>query len=189
MKKLLCLMLCFVMVLSSVSALASTKELGAYSEEDVYATNVYVEGRADLVNQDVTILLINGDNVGYINEIETEKDGKYKCKFKFTGDISGYNVIVRDSENSVDITNTLETAFAQKDVYSVELDLNVSGNDVIKYVDAGDMLNVVADIDNKYGDNTKVSVMLAAYGVDNKLMATDFKTLDIGFGDLDVKKL
>ncbi len=174
------------MILSSVSVLAATKELGAY--EDLYATNVYVEGKADLDGQEVTILLKNGDNIGFIDEIETEVNGSYKTKFKFKDDISGYDIKVRDSETSADITDTLKTAFAQKDIYSVDIDLKVGDNDVIYYIKEGDFLNVVADIDNKYGDNTKVSVMIAAYDANNKLLTTDIKQLAIGFGDLETTK-
>lgn len=187
MKKFVCLLLSALMILSSASALAATKELGAY--EDLYATNIYVEGKSDLEGQAVTILLKNGDNVGYISEIETESDGTYKYKFKFKNDISGYNIKVRDSETSADITDTLTTAIAQKEVYSVDIDLNVNGNDVIKYASEGDILNIVADIENKYADNKKVTVMLAAYDENNKLLATDIKTLQIGFGDIEAKKV
>ena len=190
MKKIICLMLCVIMVLSSVSALAATKEIGAYSDEGILATNVYLEGKAEgLSGQSVTVLLISGDDVGYISEFETESDGTYKLKFKFKGDISGYDIKVRDSETSADITDSLVTAIAQKDVYTVDIDLNVSGNDVIKYASEGDILNIVADIENKYGDNKKVSVMLAAYDENNKLLATDIKTLEIGFSDLEAKKI
>ena len=188
MKKIICLMLSVLMILSSVSALAATKELGAYSVDDI-ATNVYLEGKAEgLAGQAVTVLFKNDDEVGYIIELETEADGTYKHKFKFKGNISEYDIKVRDSETSTDITHTLTTAIAEKDVYTVDIDLNVSGNDVIKYASEGDILNIVAEIENKYGNKSKVSVMLAAYDANNKLLATDIKTLEIGYKDLVAKK-
>jgi len=186
MKKVLCLMLCLMMIMSSVSTMAATKELGAYS--DVYATNVYIEGKADFGGQIATILLEKGDSVGYINEIMTDTDGSYKLKFKFDGDLTGYAIKVRDSESSEDITNTLTTAFARKDVYSLDIDLNVGNNDVMHYISEGDYLNIIADIDNKYGDNAKVSVMIAAYDENNKLLSVKSKTLNIGYEDFDTTK-
>lgn len=186
MKKLLCMVLAFMMLLPSFSAIAETKEAGAYS--DVYATNVYIEGKAESGGQSVTILLKNGESVGYIDEIDTLSDGSYKSKFKFSGDVSDYAVMVRDSATSADITSTLNTAFARHDVYCIDMDLEVDGNDVIHYVSEGDFLDVVTDIDNKYGDNASVKVILAAYNENNKLLATDIQSLAIGFGDLDTTK-
>ena len=46
MKKLLCLAICLMMVLSSVQVLAATKEFGAY--EDTFATNIYIEGKSEI---------------------------------------------------------------------------------------------------------------------------------------------
>ena len=188
MKKLLCLAICLMMILSSVQALAATKEFGAYN--DAIATNIYLEGKAELEGKAVTVLFYNEttDTYGYVAEIPTQKDGTYSSKFKFMGDISGYTLAIRDSETATDITNTLTTAIAQKDVYSVDIDLNVSGNDVIKYASEGDILNIVADIENKYADSKKATVMLAAYDENNVLLATDIKTLEIGFGDVETKK-
>ena len=188
MKKLLCLAICLMMILSSVQAFAATKEFGAYN--DAIATNIYLEGKSELEGKAVTVLFYNEttDVYGYVAEIPTQKDGTYSSKFKFMGDISGYTLAIRDSETATDITNSLTTAIAQKDVYSVDIDLNVSGNDVIKYASEGDILNIVADIENKYADNKKATVMLAAYDENNVLLATDIKTLDIGFGDVETKK-
>lgn len=186
MKKLLCLMLSALMILSSVSALAATDEFGAYS--DKYATNIYIEGKAELGGQAVTIIFTDGDNIGYINEIKADADGAYSKKFKFNGDISGYDIRVRDSATSADITNTLETAIAQKDIYSVDIDLKVGDNDVIHYIKEGDFLNVVADIENKYADSKKVSIMIAAYDENNTLLFTKISTVDIGYYDVETKK-
>ena len=186
MKKIISLLLCFVMILSSVSVFAATEELGAYS--DTYATNVYIEGKAEFGGQTVNIIFYNDDEVGYVNEIKAAEDGTYTKKFKFDGDISGYEIRVRDSETSADITDTLKTAFAQKDIYSVDINLEVGDNDVMHYIKEGDFLKVVADVKNKYADSTKVSVMIAAYSESNTLLATKIKSLNIGYDDLEDKK-
>ena len=74
-------MLCMVLIISSVSVLAATKELGAYS--DVYATNVYIEGKSDLGGQGVTIVFLNKDDeVGYVDEIQANADGTYDKIYK-----------------------------------------------------------------------------------------------------------
>ncbi len=182
MKKIISWVLCMVMLLSSVSVLAATSELGAYS--DKYLTNIYLEGKAEHGGQIVTILLTNGDEVGYLNEIKADADGNYSKKFKFDGSLAGYEIKVRDSETSADITDTLKTAFAQKDVYSVDIDLNVGDNDIMHYIKPGDFLNVSADIKNKYGDTTKVSIMIAAYDENNTLLATKIKYLNIDFNEI-----
>lgn len=186
MKKLLCMMLSALMILSSFSALAATDEFGAY--DDAYATNIYIEGKAELGGQAVTIIFASGDEIGYINEMKADADGTYAKKFKFAGDISGYEIRVRDSATSADITKTLQTAIAQKDVYSVDIDLKVGDNDVINYIKEGDFLNVVADIENKYADGKKVSIMIAAYDENNRLLATKIKSLDIDYFDVETKK-
>ena len=41
------------------------------------------------------------------------------------------------------------------------------------------MIRNIMYIENKYGDKSKVSVMLAAYDANSKLLATDVKTLEI----------
>ena len=82
----------------------------------------------------------------------------------------------------------MTTAFAKKDVYSLDIDLNVGNNDVMYYISESDYLNIIADIDNKYGDNAKVSVMIAAYDENNKLLLVKTKSLDIGYDDLNTVK-
>ena len=187
MKKIISIVLCMAMLLSSVSTLAATEELGAYS--DVYATNVYIEGKSDLGGQGVTIVFLDGDEVGYVDEIQADADGTYKKKFKFDGDPSKYEIRVRDSETSADITNTLKTAFAQKDIYSVDINLYVGDNDIAHYIKAGDFLNVFTNVENKYADNKKVSIMIAAYDENNTLLATKIKTLAIDYYDVEKKKM
>ena len=186
MKKIISLITCIAMILSSVSALAAIEEFGAYS--DTYATNVYIEGKAELGGQTVSIIFYNGDEIGYVNEIKTDADGTYSKKFKFDGKISDYEIRVRDSATSSDITDTLNTAFAQKDIYTVDIDLKVGDNDIMHYIKEGDFLKVVADVENKYADSKKVSIMIAAYGENNKLLATKIKSLNIGYDDLAEKK-
>ncbi len=85
MKKVLSLALCVMMMLSSITTFAATKEVGAY-ETGVDIYNVYVEGKADVGGQSVAILLMDDlGNIGYINELVTAGNGKYETKFKFNG--------------------------------------------------------------------------------------------------------
>ena len=187
MKKVLSALLCIVMVLSTVSVFAAINEAGAAMDSDWY--NVYIQGQAEKVMESVTVLLMDGqNNVGYINEIATDKDGNYETKFKFDGKISNYKVKVRDSETSEDITSTLKTAFARQELYGIDLLLTEAGNDVIGYITEGGAAEVIASINNKYGNIASVSVLFAAYDENNKLVAIDQKSLNVGYDDIDVQK-
>ncbi len=186
MKKVLCLMLCCMMILSSVSVLAETKEVGAAMDSDWY--NVYIQGKAEAAMESITILLKNSDRIGYITEVATDKDGNYETKFKFDGKISDYKIKVRDSETAEDLTSTLKTAFAKQDLYGIEILLTEAGNDVISYITEGGATEVVAKINNKYGNIANVKVLFAAYDNNNKLVAIKEKSLNVGYNDIDVQK-
>lgn len=187
MKKLLCLVLALVMVLGTMPVFAETTELGAAMDTDYY--NVYLAGQTGLANQAISVLLLddNGE-LGYIEQIFTNESGNYELKFKFDASISDYNVIVRETETANDITSTLKTAFARKDLYSLDIALANADNDVTRYIAEGDALDVVVKINNKYGNSASVNVIFAAYDEGNKLLATKIKTLGIGYDALDTEK-
>ena len=186
MKKVLCLLLCCMMILSSVSVLAETKEVGAAMDSDWY--NVYIQGQDEAAMESVTILLKNGDKIGYITEVATDKDGNYETKFKFDGKISDYTIKVRDSENAEDITGTLKKATARQELYGIEIALTESGNDVISYITEGGAAEAIAKLNNKYGNAASASVIFAAYDENNKLVAIDSKPLQIGYEDINISK-
>lgn len=188
MKKVLCFVLCVMMIISSVSAFAVTNEAGAAMDSDWY--NVYIQGQAETIMESVTVLLYDKTNnkVGYISEIDTDNEGNYETKFKFVGKISDYSVKVRDSETSEDLTSTLKTAFAKQELYCIDIALMEGGNDVISYISEGGTADVVAEINNKYGNSANVSVMLAAYDENNKLVAIDSQSMKIGYEDLNATR-
>ena len=188
MKKILCLALCVMMMLSSITTFAATKEVGAY-ETGVDIYNVYVGGKADVSGQSVTILLMDYQgNIGYINELDTTGNGEYETKFKFSGNINNYEVKVRDSVTSEDITNSLKTAFAKHELYGIDISVVEAGNDVISYITQGGMADIVAKINNKYGNFANVSVVLAAYDENNKLVAIDTQIMGVDYEDLNTEK-
>ena len=149
MKKVLCLILAFSMLLPSSIVFGATKEIGAYmGADDSY--NIYIEGKAEVGGQSVNVLLTNGETVGYIEELETDVYGKYETKFEYDGSIKDCKVIVRDAATSNDISNSIKTAFAEKDVCSFEISLRKSDNTITSYVTADDFVDVFVDIDNIY---------------------------------------
>ena len=187
MKKVLCFALCIMVALSSFSALAATKEVGAGMDTDWY--NVYIQGQAEQAMEGVTILLIDSQGkVGYISELATDKDGNYETKFKFDKKIGDYQIKVRDSESAEDMTGTLKTATARQDLFGVELALMESGNDVISYITEGGAADVIAKLNNKYGNVANISVLFAGYDENNKLVAIDSKSLKIDYEDINVTK-
>lgn len=189
MKKILCFFIGLVMILSTFAASAATTEVGAAIDSDWY--NVYIAGQADKSTLGVTVLLLDKDdsnNVGYIAELDTDSFGNYETKFKFAGNINDYTVKVRDNDTAEDLTHSLNTAFARHEIYCIDILLTEAGNDVISFISEGGLTNVVAKLNNKYGNNASVSVMIAAYDENNKLLATDIKSLAVGYNDLGVTK-
>ena len=187
MKKVLGLLLCVMMVLSSFSVFAETKEAGAAMDTDWY--NVYISGTADIARESIAILLQDDQgNVGYITEISTDNEGNYETKFKFNAAINNYTVKVRDNDTAENITDTLKIATARSELYGIEISLIESGNDVISYITEGGAADVVANISNKYGNATNVSVLFAAYDENNKLVAVDEKSLNVEYNDTDAQK-
>ena len=196
MKKFLCLMLSALLVLPTFSAFAATSEFGAY--DSVYASNIFIRGKladSDVGKvQQVSILFIHKttEELGYIDELDVDKYGFYKTKFKFIandGIYSDYKISIRDSETSRDITDTLQEVTAQKDAMTIDIDLNVAGdNDIIKYVSEGQLIDMVATVNNEYGDASNAKAMLAVYDANNNLLAVDTQNFKIGFADLKAKK-
>jgi len=187
MKKLLCLVLALVMVLGTMPVFAETTELGAAMDTDYY--NVYVSGKTDMMSKPVSLVLVkdNGE-VGHVEEIKTDKDGNYETKFRFNKPIGDYSILVRDAETAQDLTSTVKTAFARHELYSLDLNISNSGNDVIGYISEKDALNVAVSINNKYGNATSVNVIFASYGENKALLDTKIKTLNVGFNDMNVEK-
>ena len=186
MKKIICFILSVMMILSTFSVSADVSEAGAVIDSSAY--NVYIEGKTDPLGRAVTITLIDdNDNLGYIRDVTTDNHGNYSLKFKFDGNISDYNIIVYDA-NYNDITSTLNTAVAKQDMYNLDVTLLCNGNDVVGNISDGDKIDVLVDIDNKYGDATNIDIILAAYDADKKLIFTDIKPFFVDYNDLKATK-
>jgi len=185
MKKILALLLVFCMLVP-MAAFAETTEV-SYAGSNA-TCNVYIEGEATTTF--VSVILKDGNgNVGYINQVtpDSENNGKYALKFKFTGDISDYNVYVRDEVTGQDISASVKKAVATNVLYTASLDVAVDNADRA-YIQQGDALNISVDIENKYGNDENVTVLVAAYGENNKLLAVKSTTVTALYDDLCATK-
>lgn len=123
----------------------------------------YIEGTAS--GQFVTIVIKDNEGtVAHINQYEVV-DGKYSAKFPVEG--SGeFTYSVNDGEN--DVTSA---ALVKVETYPVSVDVVVadqtSGG---KYITEASLVNAVANITNKYGDNETFKTILAFYDENNKLL-------------------
>jgi len=184
MKRILALVLAFCMLVPMVS-FAETSEVSYAGSNEAY--NVYIEGVA--TSSSVSIMLKRQDNsVAYISQLKPdENNGKYVLKFKFTGDIQDCSAYVRDEDTGLDISETVKTAVATSVLYSASLNVAVDGEDRA-YIKADDALKVSVDIKNKYGDDDSMVVLVAAYGANNKLLATKITSVDVLYEDLSATK-
>lgn len=183
MKKILCLVLSFLMIFPLAVSAEVSGEI-SYSET---AKNVYIAGnlsKADVQSGSVVTITI-ADSTGavkYISEIDVDSDSKYETKFKFSGDLSDCVLNIKEGDN--DVTKSVEVAYVtQPTTYSLTLrDENES-----QVIEADEIIKATADITNKYGNNGKFQILAAFYGADNKMIACEQIT-DGSYTFYDLKK-
>ena len=186
MKKTLCLLIAIMMLLS-VAVSADVAEIAVAEDDNCY--NVYVEGEGASPNKIVTFLLVDNEGkFGYVEELLTDDEGKYGIKFKFNNDINKYSVKVCEDLIATDITSTVKTAFAKKELYDLSVKISLNGNDVIGVIEEESKVDVVVEMHNKYGNETNVSVLLAAYDKDNRLLSTQKEKVLVGYDDYSAFK-
>lgn len=186
MKRILALVLAFCMLVP-FTAFAATEEVSTVAVGSTY--NVYIEGYSSATN--VSIMLRNSDatDIAYVGEVkpDIQDRGKYATKFKLSVDPAQYGVYVRDITTGEDISESVKTAVATDELYTVSLDVSVDASDRA-YVVEGDAIDVSVNIKNKYGDNSTMKVLAAAYGENNQLLATNVATVAALFDDLTATK-
>ena len=152
MKKFISFLLVFTMLLSSLSVLAAEPDSKVLKSTNIVNVTGYAEGET------VSILLKDGETVKYINEFSVEKDGSYRAKFKYNGDIAGVSLAVK--QGNADVTDSVVSAISEKEAVSYELNV-VNSNKT--YIDA--------EIENYFNVAGKTYViMLAYYDENNKLL-------------------
>lgn len=187
MKKFLCVML-IIALFATFNVCAETVEISA--GKDTYYYNVYLSGKSEFTNKPVTFLLIDSnDNPAYVREFKTGSDGIYELKFKFDGEISDYKFMLRDSETATDITNTVNTAIAKQELYGLKVNFVVDGNDVMGVVSDGSKVDAMIEVHNKYGNETKINILLASYDENNKLLGVTKELAQLGYNDLNDYKI
>ena len=182
MKKILCLVLSFLMIMPTV-AFASVSGEVSYSKS---AQNVYIAG--DLSKTDVntgsvvTLTIKDSTGVKYIEEVEIGVDLKYEFKFKFKDNISNCVVKVREGDN--DVTSSIDVAYVtQPTVYSLTLrDENGS-----QLIEADEVVKATADISNKLGNGGSYKILAAFYDVNNKMTGCE-EIADGSFTFFDIEK-
>lgn len=154
MKRFISVVLALAMVLSFASvALAAAPESKTLESTNIVNVTGYADGET------VKILLKDGEAVKYINEFNVEQDGSYRAKFKYTGDIKGVSLAVK--QGNEDVTPSVVSAISEKEAVSYEVNL----------VNANDTTSVKAEIENYFNVAGKTyTVMLAYYDENNNLL-------------------
>ena len=141
-------------------------EAGVYSPNG----NVFIEGKLDadeMTSPYVTILLSDGENVGFIRQVNVNDDGSYALKFKNVVDINGYALSVR--EGSRDLNSTVTLSEVKTSLPVVTVSLCNDKNDW--YFPTGSELAAELDIEAKYADSAcTFDVIAAFYTEDNALI-------------------
>ena len=155
MKKLVSVLLVFAMLLSAFSVLGAEPASKVLPSTNIVNVTGNVES-GDTVN----ILLKDGEIVKYINEFNVESDGSYRAKFKYTGDIAGLSLAVK--QGNEDKTDSVVSAISEKEAVSYELNLvNI------------DTTTVKAEIENYFNVAGKTyQIVLAYYDANGKLLST-----------------
>lgn len=183
MKKVLCLILSFLMILPTVAFASVTGEV-SYSES---AKNIYVAGDlTKAVNQFGQIVTLtikdSAGNIKYIDEIDVEQDLKYEHKFRFNGNLSDCTINLKEGNN--DVTSSVEAAYVtQPTVYSLTLrDENES-----QLIEADEIIKATGEITNKYGNGGKYVMLVAFYDANNKMIGCE-EVADGSFTFFDIEK-
>ena len=183
MKKILCVVLSFLMILPIV-AFASVSGEVSYSES---AQNIYIAGdlsKADVKSGSVVTLTIKNSEgtIKYIEEVEVDANLKYEFKFKFAGNIDDCVVNVKEGDN--DVTSSVDVAYAtQPTVYSLTLrDENGS-----QLIEADEIVKATADITNKLGNGGNYKILAAFYDANNMMTGCE-EIADGSFTFYDIEK-
>lgn len=170
--------LCIVLLVCNFTAYAEGYVQFTESPLDRY--NVYVSGVTENFDENITVLIKNDNKIGYINQFQTKSDGSYMIKFPYSGNIEKATFMLRDSENSKDITDTISHITAQSNMLAVDIDIK-NYDDNKPYIEPGDILKINSKIKNKYLDNTVFNVILAAFNVDGSLISSKIQKFDSGY--------
>lgn len=187
MKRLLALVLVLCMLVP-FGAFAATEEVSKANTGSTY--NVYIEGYADAAS--VSVMLRNADatDVAYVGEVKPDASqrGKYVAKFKVSGNIDNYGIYVRDDATGADVSESVSTAVVTDELYTASLNVSVDTTGRT-YIEEGDALDVSVDINNKYGDNEMLKVLIAAYDENNKLLLVKNSAVSVAFEDFSLNKI
>lgn len=156
MKRIVSVFLVLTMILSFASV-----TLAAEPASQVLKSTNIVNVTGSLANGGnyVNILLMDGEDVKYINDFSVESDGTYRAKFKYTGGIEGLTLQVKQGETNV--TESVVEAISEKEAVSYEINL----------VNVDDTTSVKAEIENYFNVAEKTyQVMLAYYDEAGKLL-------------------
>lgn len=177
-------LLTVVFIVSGICANAEVREFGAGQKQSL-EYNVYIEGVAESDYPNVTFMLKNSNGkIGYISQIEVDKNNRYKTKFKFNGDIKNWSAYVKDGSGMV---TRPSLAYAQSaDFYSAQLSAYGNSSDKV-YPNEGDLINVTLSIKNKYDDGKDISIILAAYNESGALLGAAEDSIKIGYFDTDAE--
>ncbi len=154
MKKIVSILLAISMLLSVTVVLAENPKSTVLESTNI----VNVTGKLTDGGESVNILLLEGENVKYINEFPVETDGSYRAKFKYEDKIEGLTLSVRQGEANV--TDSVVSAVSDKEAIVYELDA----------VNSPINTEVIAKIENHYNVTGKAyQVVVAYYDANNKL--------------------
>ncbi len=207
MKKAIALLLGAIMMLSSVSCFAveaTHNEL----HKNVYVEGKVKEYIED---KELVFTLTVGDEIVYVNEGVVNKDGTYKIKFYHTGslDDAKINVKYADEDVTTSVVNVSATSqIIEADVYvtdkndksyDAEIDKTIPKKTYAEKTVNGvtlpyreytsvyapetrDGLKAVVNLKNKFAFEDKVTVMVAAYDINNKLLGCKIEKFDVMYG-------
>jgi len=153
MKKIISILLTLAMLMSVVGVCAAEPASKVLESTNIVNVTGFVDS-----GETVNILLKDGEDVKYINEFDVEKDGSYRAKFMYEGDIAGVSLAVK--QGNADVTDSVVEAISEKEAVSYELNV-VNSNKTY----------ITAEIENYFNVAGKTyTVLLAYYGENNKLL-------------------
>lgn len=167
MKKVLCVLLCVIMLLPTVAFADLSGEFN-YSKD---AHSIYIAGdlsqTASPDGEFVTLLIREKTtgNIGYISQYNVDADGKYEAKFKFDGDLSDCEILVREGDNNVE--SGVSVAYAQTPAVCSLTLRDENGNN---FIEPCEFLKLTATIENKYSVGGDYKLLVAFYDSEGKLL-------------------
>ncbi len=209
MKKALCLLLGLLMVLSSVTCFAAVDAEVHETMNNVYVEGEV--GQFNPENNMLTLTIAKDNEILYIEEYEIGEDGKYAIKFKCGGNFDGATLKVRYADEDVTssvVKATVTPQIMEADVFVT--DTNDKSFDLVidktpakvsypektvngetlkarEYVSVyapenREGLKAVVNLKNKFANEDKVAVMVAAYDENNKLLDCKIENIDVEYG-------